>query len=97
MHEVVTAKNTSRYGDERKVYKISDDEYRIIGKSLYMRSGRATAESEAVNMVDFEGGPYIELGMKASMFGIPDTRIITKLEIVNDELGEEVGNVKVFL
>lgn len=48
----------ARYGLSRHLYKISDNSYIMEGNSNFSRG--------AEGVVDFEGGPYIEVGMPLS-------------------------------
>jgi hypothetical protein len=49
----------ARYGLLRTVTKVAPFTYIVHGKSAYMRG--------AEGMVDFEGGPYIVVGMRATL------------------------------
>lgn len=64
----------SRYGQERHLKKIDDDTYIVYGESAFMRG--------AEDMVDFEGGPMLQVGDDLSIFGHPDL-VIKKIEYTN--------------
>ena len=58
---------TSRYGDERVVWQETANSYLIEGRTHYMRFSTRAGDSNTLSMADFEGGPYIELGMPAGL------------------------------
>ena len=75
----------SRYGDTRKLTRLSDDHYSLEGSSLYWRcSVKQNAESiEDYEMFDFEGGPYIETGLPAELIEVlGDNRPVKKIALV---------------
>lgn len=78
MKTITTIK--SRYKEDRVLKKISDNEYLISGKSLYMRYDHPTVPT----FIDFDGGPYISIDMNLQqLFGINKT--VTK--IIPDKKG----------
>jgi hypothetical protein len=64
----------SRYGAERKLKQVTDDQFIIYGKSYFGRSiGDNLKKPEAV---DFEGGPFISVGNNLQDFGSKLDKII---------------------
>lgn len=73
----------SRYGVDRTIEKVGPDEYIIRGHSLYSRGGMT--EDGKVQFIDFEGGPFIQLGMDIGLFmENDDARKIIRLEQENN-------------
>jgi hypothetical protein len=75
----------SRYGETRKLARLSDNKYSLEGSSLYWRcSIKQDAESlEDYEMFDFEGGPYIETGLPAELIeALGDSRTVKKIALV---------------
>jgi len=58
-------KTTSRYGTSRFLNKISDNLYILTGESHFIRGSE--------DFIDFEGGPYISVGMNLmDIFGVDE-------------------------
>lgn len=75
----IIAKSINRYNVERLIRKVDSNTYIIEGETLYTRG--TTNNS----MVDFEGGPYIEINMSARIVDIPDNRIIESLRFLDTQ------------
>ena len=73
----VIAKSISRYNVERLIRKVNENTYIIEGETLYTRG---TTDN---SMADFEGGPYIEIGLPARVVDIPDNRKIKSLKFLD--------------
>jgi hypothetical protein len=74
----------SRYGSQRVVEQINDDQFTIEGPTHFMRAAHEIDGDgkEVITMVDFEGGPYIELGTPMSQLDVNDDRKITGIEFL---------------
>ena len=75
----VIARSISRYHVERIIRKVNSYTYLLEGETLFTRG---TTDN---SMVDFEGGPYLEVGMSAREASIPDNRIIDSLTFVESD------------
>jgi hypothetical protein len=83
----------SRNGDKRTLLKVSENEYTLSGRSLYHRMG--WNEGGVVNFMDFEGGPFISVGLPISLFGAKhDERKIVDIKV---EEGLPTEDIKVNL
>jgi len=84
----------SRYGDDRKVFKVSDNEYKLVGQMRYCRTG---GDSKRVLYMDPEGGPFICVGDSiADALGVvADKRYISEVKGLGTEkdpmTGEELS------
>lgn len=56
-----TSKFRARYGLERTVFKLNDTTFLVEGESNYSRG--SMNEKGNQDMADFEGGPFLALGM----------------------------------
>jgi hypothetical protein len=83
----------SRYGLDRMVEKIGVNKIRITGESQFQRTYKNKRGS--INMVDFEGGPFLLVGTKLSYQGVQwDILNITQLESGHDNLADYLLTVK---
>lgn len=83
----------SRYGDRRTVWKTSANEYKLMGKMRYCRTG---GDSKRVLYMDPEGGPFICVGDAIADLGVvSDTRYISEVKGLGTEkdtmTGEELS------
>jgi hypothetical protein len=67
----------SRYGSPRFIRRVDEDTFVIYGESRYFRVGE--------EFFDFEGGPFILIGMKASLLGLKDDRRIVSVKALDCE------------
>lgn len=83
---------TCRYGNERRVYQESRNSFVIEGRSHYMRY--ASDSTGALRMADFEGGPYIEVGMPAGL--VTNTRATRKIVSIQaiDTGDPQMGSIR---
>lgn len=65
----------SRYGQKRFVRKVDDDTYVMYGESRYFRVGE--------EFFDFQGGPFIAIGMEASLIGLNDDRKVVRIKALD--------------
>lgn len=65
----------SRYGQKRFIRAVDDRTYVIYGESNYFRGGE--------EFFDFEGGPFISVGMAASMLGLDDDRSVVSVKALD--------------
>ena len=85
---------SSRYGADRKVFKVSESEYKMVGPMRYCRTG---GDSKRVLYMDPEGGPFICVGDSiADALGVvSDTRYISEVKGLGTEkdpmTGEELS------
>jgi hypothetical protein len=77
MESPIVAKSISRYNVERLIRKVDENTYIVEGETLYTRG---TTDN---SMADFEGGPYIEIGLCARLADIPDNRKIKSLKFLD--------------
>ena len=61
----------SRYGQKRFVRNVDENNFVVYGESSFHRVGE--------DFFDFQGGPFLMVGMPASMLGIDDDRSIVKV------------------
>ena len=84
----------SRYGSQRVVEQISDDQFTIEGPTHFMRAAHQVGSDgkEVITMVDFEGGPYITLGTPMSDLDINDDRKVSSISF-HEKSEEKYGKV----
>lgn len=92
----IVSRFESRYGDDRRVWKISSNEYKIVGKSHFMRGG---ADGKRTLYADFEGGPMVVVGDDLMQYGIVgDNRYVSEI-IMGEEkdlmTGEKLSSVTI--
>ena len=84
----------SRYGDDRKVFKVSENEYKLVGSMRYCRTG---GDADRVLYMDPEGGPFICVGdsIADSLGVVSDNRYICEVKGLGTEkdpmTGEELS------
>jgi hypothetical protein len=74
----------TKSGDDRLFYL--DEENQILycfGPSLYVRQSKESAESERIMIVEYEHGPYVQVGDN-----VYDDKIIRDFTIFRDEESE---------
>ena len=74
----------TKSGDDRLFYM--DEESQILycfGPSLYVRQSKETVESERIMIVEYEHGPYLQVGDN-----VYDDKIIRDFTIFRDEESE---------
>lgn len=85
--------STSRYGTKRYIEKEKDNVYIISGDSHYYRViGDKFIFPDAF---DFEGGPFISIGMSLLDLGYLEDLIITKIENISSDK-EDFCKVKLY-
>jgi hypothetical protein len=87
----------SRYGAERIVYQESQQTYLIEGRTHYMRFATRSVNDGSLSMADFDGGPYIELGMPAGV--VLNNRVrkrISRIEQV-DTGDPQLGRIRIYV
>jgi hypothetical protein len=52
----------SRYGQPRYITRISKKEYLVRGTSNFIRMGYSNDLKDEYEFVDFEGGPFLQIG-----------------------------------
>lgn len=52
----------SRYGQARHIIRVSKKEYLIRGVSNFIRMGYSDDSKNVYEFVDFEGGPFLQVG-----------------------------------
>lgn len=62
----------SRYGQKRFVRNVDDKTYVVYGECNYYRVGD--------DFFDFQGGPFIFVGMSASLLGLDDDRSVVSVK-----------------
>jgi len=67
----------SRYGQDRFIREVNKNSCIVYGKSRYFRVGE--------EFFDFEGGPFISIGMPASLLGLKDDRRIVSVKALDCE------------
>jgi hypothetical protein len=90
----IVSRFNSRYGDDRRVWKVSENEYKIVGKSHFMRGA---TDGKRTIFADFEGGPMVAIGDDLMQYGIVgDTRFVSEI-VIGDEkdamTGENLSSV----
>lgn len=65
----------SRYGQKRFIRSVDDNKYVVYGESRYFRVGE--------EFFDFQGGPFIAIGMAASMLGLNDDRSVVGVKALD--------------
>jgi len=65
----------SRYGQKRFIRAVDDKTYVVYGESNYFRCGE--------EFFDFEGGPFIVIGMAASILGLDDDRSVVSVKALD--------------
>jgi len=74
---------TSRYGDLRTIWKVSEDEYKMTGKSRFVRAGN---DDKRVIYIDLEGGPFVAIGEEIALLGVvSDKRFVSALKFNDNE------------
>ena len=74
---------TSRYGDLRTIWKVSEDEYKMTGKSRFVRAG---SDDKRVIYIDLEGGPFVAIGEEIALLGVvSDKRFVSALKFNENE------------
>ena len=68
----------SRYGDIRTFEEVKDVGYIVYGESHYLRC----IGNNSLEAIDFEGGPYISVGMDISYFSKELKGTVDKIEFV---------------
>lgn len=72
----------SRYGSQRVVEKINENQYTIEGPSRFLRWSGGPSN---LTMVDFEGGPYIVIDDSMTLLEVDDERKVSKIENISDQ------------
>jgi len=73
----------SRYGDLRQIWKVSENEFKMTGKSRFVRAG---SDNTRVIYIDLEGGPFVAIGEEIAFLGvINDKRFVSALKFNDNE------------
>lgn len=68
----MNSRTNSRYGQKRFIRPVDEDNYVIYGESKFYRVGE--------DYFDFQGGPFIFVGMPAKELGIADDRNVVSVK-----------------
>lgn len=73
----------SRYGQIRTITEQADGSFIVEGETEYYRCAGLSEDVSGLYMIDFEGGPYIQVG--DPLLDSKDCGIVKSIEIIKSE------------